>query len=106
MADKDNDSVLKYKRDMTIAKFETKRIEFLKADGTIKVKLKCMIYGDQEELGFLLKLIQSYNKVVLRYNIWAILGEDEVCDRFQHCMESDAFDIWEAIATKQTQTSW
>ena len=91
---------------MARAKFETKRREFLKADGTTKVKLDFPIYGEQEELELLLKLIRSYNKAVMRYDLCTILGADEVYDRFQQCLGGDAFDMWEAIATTQNQTNW
>ena len=46
MADEYNESVLKYKSDLARAKFETKRIEFLKVDGTTKVKLEFPIYDN------------------------------------------------------------
>ena len=86
--------------------FETRKMEFIKVDGTTKVKLEFPIYDDQPNMEILLKLIKSFKKTVDAYDWFTLLGEAEVYDRFKHCLDGDAYDTWDSIVIDEDQAHW
>ena len=89
-----------YKRD-----YDTKEMEFIKVDGTTKVKLELPIYNDQVNMELLPKLIKSFNTKVEAYYLFTYLGEPEVYDKFYQCLGGDAYDTWDAIVENVDETS-
>ena len=97
---------IEYGRTLSNVSYQTKRMEFTKADGTTKVKLEFPIYEDQENLELFLKLIRTFRKTVEAYDLFTLLGEAEVYDRFKQCLGGDALDTWEALLVDEDQVTW
>ena len=85
-----------YERTLKCSEYETRKMEFLKADGT-KGKLEFPIYSDQANMELLLKLIKSFKRTVKSYERFTNLGEAEIYDRFAQCLDGNAYDTWEVI---------
>ena len=51
-----------YDRTLRDTDFDTKKMEFLKADGTTKVKLEFPIYDDQPNMELLLKVVEKFRR--------------------------------------------
>ena len=77
------DVPITYERTVRKTEYDTRKMEFLKADGTTKVKQEFPIYEDQSNMELLCKLIRSFRKSVEAYDLFKLLGEAEVYDRFK-----------------------
>ena len=54
----------------------------------------------------LYKLNRSFRKSVEAYDLFKLLGEAEVYDRFKQCLAGDALDTWEAIVVDEEKAEW
>lgn len=100
------DVPITYEATLANVKYNTKKMEFTKDDETTKVKLEFPIYEEQENQELLIKLIRQFHKAVENYDLFTLLGEVEVYDRFKQCLEGDALDTWEAIVVDTDQATW
>ena len=61
------------------------------------------IYEDQSNMELLRKLIKSFQKSIESYDLFNLLGEADIYDRFKQCLSGDALDTWEAIVVYEEQ---
>ena len=106
MAEENDEVPVTYKRTVRKTDYNKRKIEFTKADGTTKVKLEFPIYEDQANFEILLKLMRNFKKTVDRYDLFTLLGEAEVYDKFQQCLGGDALDTWENLLTDEDEVHW
>ena len=95
-----------YERTLSNTKFDTRKMEFTKADGTTKVKLEFLVYEDQANMELLCKLVRSFRKTVDSYDLFTLLGETDVYNRFKQCLSGDSLDTWESIVVDEDKVNW
>ena len=100
------DVPITHERTLDRKHYDTRKMEFLKADEKTKVKLEFPIYSDQANTELLLKLIKSFRRTIKSYDLFKHLGEAEVYDRFSQCLDGDAYDTWDAVVEDADKDTW
>ena len=72
-----------YENTLANVKYDKKKMDFFKSDGKTKVKLEFPIYEEQENQELLIKLIRQFKKAVESYELFKLLGEEEIYDKFR-----------------------
>ena len=86
--------------------YDTQKLEFTKKDKTTRVKQEFPVYDCQENLELLCKLVKTFSRYVTDYDLFEILGEAEVSDRFRQCLGGDALDTWDNVVTDKKESEW
>ena len=71
-----------------------------------KFKFKFPKYESEENQEILLKLIREFYRQLTRNALWMTVGEANVYEAFQECLEGNALDTWLDVAQVEDEIIW